>query len=331
MNSVTCKFSMKRVQKTTDNDYIKSLSIYNDTTPYEIRTPTNEITYWLNNQNKNTPFEIFAFSLFINDINIGFLMLSYLKQTKVMMYEYLAVLENFRLHTVFMAFENLFRNYFRENNIEISYYLTEISFKNNGKSIDRESKAFEKMLCIEDYGKIKMLYYNPPIGLDNHESEFQSYLYARDINNSNSIEFKTFLDIVHSIYFDYTLNWYAAIMSQQDLDIYSKQVQNLYKRISDNINTPKTILIERNTCSFFDSDAGVLHNELPISNKTPKILKWIGLILFILIVPILIVWIYGKVLNSLGESINNMGIMAVTLLTSIISALAAVFSAKKPS
>lgn len=49
-NRLEHRFSIKHVTRTSDEDYVKALRIYNDTTPYEIKTPTNEITYWLSKQ-----------------------------------------------------------------------------------------------------------------------------------------------------------------------------------------------------------------------------------------------------------------------------------------
>lgn len=329
MDKVECNFTIKRLYKSSDIDYIKSIAIYNDTTPYEIRTPTNEITYWINNQKKNTPFEIYAFSLFINDNNIGFLMLTYIKKTKVMMYEYLAVSENYRLHTVFLTFENLFRNYFRESNIEISYYLTEMSAKNDGKDIDRESKIFEKMLCIEDYGKIDSVYYSLPLGLNNHESDFRAYLYARDVNSSNSMGMETFIDIVHSIYFDYNLHWYEKILSSEDIEVYKEQVLSYYNKIVENARKINTITIQHSKCSILDNNADISHSELPIMKKTQKVLLWVFLSLFAIIFPVVVILIYNKILTTIGLPFGNYGTLIVAVFSSVTSAIVAVLSAKK--
>lgn len=62
-NRLEHRFSIKHVTRTSDEDYVKALRIYNDTTPYEIKTPTNEITYWLSKQKISTPFEIYVFIL----------------------------------------------------------------------------------------------------------------------------------------------------------------------------------------------------------------------------------------------------------------------------
>ena len=121
VNQLEHRFSIKRVVKTSEDDYIKALRIYNDTTPFEIKTPTNEITYWLNKQKVSTPFEIYAFILYLNDEVIGLSMTTYVKKTKIVVDEYLAVFEQYRIQTIFLVYESLIQNYYKETGIEISY------------------------------------------------------------------------------------------------------------------------------------------------------------------------------------------------------------------
>ena len=56
------EFSIRRIHKITDEEYIEALRIYNETIPFEIRTETNEIepgeteeisldVKWVNNEN----------------------------------------------------------------------------------------------------------------------------------------------------------------------------------------------------------------------------------------------------------------------------------------
>lgn len=91
-NELGHKFSIRRVQKATDEEYIAALRIYNETTPFEIRTETNEITYWLSQNPDNELFELYMFVLYLDDKMIGLSMTTYIKRTKVVVDEYLAVL-----------------------------------------------------------------------------------------------------------------------------------------------------------------------------------------------------------------------------------------------
>ena len=214
---------------------------------------------------------------------------------------------------------------------KLSYYLTEMSDKNDGKDIDRESKIFEKMLCIEDYGKIDMVYYALPLGLNNHESDFRAYLYARDVNNSNSMGINTFLDIVHSIYFDYWMYWYEKIMTSEDIAIYREQVQSYYNKIVDNAHKKHTITIQHSNCSILDKNADISHNELPVIKKTHKVLLWIFLSLFAMGFPAVVILVYNKILTTIGLSFGNEGALIVAVFSSVTSAIVAVVSAKKTS
>lgn len=52
-------FSISNISDVTTSEYIKGLTIYNNTTPFEIKTNSNEITYWLSHENSH--FKCFAF------------------------------------------------------------------------------------------------------------------------------------------------------------------------------------------------------------------------------------------------------------------------------
>lgn len=60
MEKLDYTFSIKKVKKTTDTDYIEAIKIYNEKIPYEIRTPSNEITMWINESQKNHHLLYFA-------------------------------------------------------------------------------------------------------------------------------------------------------------------------------------------------------------------------------------------------------------------------------
>ena len=133
------EFSIRRVNKITDEEYIEALRIYNETIPFEVRTETNEINFWLSKNKDNNYFEIYMFVLYLDGKLIGLSMTTYLKKTKIVVDEYLAVLDQYRINTIFLVYLSLIQSYYKENNIDYSYYVTEISNKDSGKSINCES------------------------------------------------------------------------------------------------------------------------------------------------------------------------------------------------
>lgn len=223
-NELGHKFSIRRVQKATDEEYIAALRIYNETTPFEIRTETNEITYWLSQNPDNELFELYMFVLYLDDKMIGLSMTTYIKRTKVVVDEYLAVLEQYRINTIFLIYLSLIQSYYKEHNIEYSYYVTEISNKNSGNDINRESQISLKVLCTDEFGKINAPYYTLPLGLDNHESNFEAILYIKTNDTIKNISKETYLQIVKSIYYDYSYTWYKKFLSTDELQKYHQEV-----------------------------------------------------------------------------------------------------------
>lgn len=126
------KFSIKKVTKSTDEDYLTALKIYNDTTPSEIKTNTNEITQWLVNKGTNATFNSYYFCLYMNDIVIGLAMLSYIKRQRFIIIEYIALDQKYRANTVFFSYLSLLKEYIRELNLDVAYYINEISNKGGG-------------------------------------------------------------------------------------------------------------------------------------------------------------------------------------------------------
>lgn len=329
VNHLEHKFSIKRVYRTTDDDYIKALRIYGDTTPFEIKTPTNEITYWLGKQNISTPFEIFAFILYLNDEVIGLSMTTYVKRTKIVIDEYLAVYEQYRIQTIFLVYESLVQNFFKENGIEVSYYLTEISYKGSGKEMDRESRISLKILCIEEYGRIEALYYALPLGLDNHESNFTAHIYIKGVEPLQSISPRTYQDIVESMYYDYWYEWYYPVLATSEMDLYKNIIDKNFGQIKKSLaNNTSSMQLTHSTCNYLDGDANLSKGTIPVKKKK-KYSIYFAIVPIIIVMPLLIIWGYGEALKLLNLSFSSVSTMVGTIISAVITALVTLFMAKK--
>lgn len=331
INQLEHKFSIKRVGKTTEDDYIKALRIYNDTTPFEIKTPTNEITYWISKQKVSTPFEVFAFILYLNEEIIGLSITTYIKKTKIVVDEYLAVYDQYRIQTIFLVYESLIQNYYKEKGIEISFYLTEISYKEHGKEMDRESRISLKMLCIEEYGKIDALYYALPLGLENHESNFVAHIYIKGVEPVQSISPKTYQDIVDSIYYDYWYTWYNAVLPSTEIEIYKKLIDKNFELIKESItnnNNKSTVSVLHSNCNYLDVDADISKGAIPAKKQT-QYHDFLLISPIIVILPLLIIWGYSEALKILGLSISNVSTMVGTIISAVITSLTTLFLARK--
>lgn len=317
-NELGHKFSIRRVQKTTDEEYIAALRIYNETTPFEIRTETNEITYWLSQNPDNELFELYVFVLYLDDKMIGLSMTTYIKRTKVVVDEYLAVLEQYRINTIFLIYLSLIQSYYKEHNIEYSYYVTEISNKNSGNDINRESQISLKVLCTDEFGKISAPYYTLPLGLDNHESNFEAILYIKTNDTIKNVSKETYLQIVKSIYYDYSYSWYKKFLSRDELQKYHQEVERNYNLILQKVSQEDTINVVNSNCIALNPS--IMSEQTARTIPITKGGKWKTTILIcivIFVLPLLIILGYIKILELTGIPTS----VTTTVLGSVISVI----------
>ncbi len=326
------RFSIRRVNKATDEEYIAALRIYNETIPYEIRTESNEITYWLSvNDNKNNNFELYIFILYLDDQMIGLSMTTYIKTIKVVIDEYLAVLEEYRINTIFLIYLSLIQSYYAENNIGYSYYITEISNKNNGKNINRESQISLKVLCLEEFGKINAPYYALPLGLDNHESNFEAYLYLKTNDTIHSISKETYLQIVHAIYYDYSYVWYDKFLPRDELFEYKQEVDRNYNLILQKINESNENelgIINQNCNITGSSNADRTSGTIPVTKRTSYKLTTM-IILAVCILPVILIVGYSKVLALFGIPVSETKTIIGSIISAIVTSLTTFYISKK--
>jgi hypothetical protein len=324
------RFSIRRVTKASDSEYQKALTIYNNTTPNDIKTNTNEISKWLNDSISDNTFELLVFILYSNNDVIGLAIMSYISKSQIVIYDYIALKSEYRVNATLFSYINLIKNYMHTNSYDISYYVIEISNKNQGKSIDKESRLFKKILCLEGFGRIIAKYQTLPLGLEHYESSFDAFLYINSNDNLNIISKDTFFSIVQGIYFDYYLTWYASILTIEELKRFKEEkVDRIYNMLKKELSEEIQFKIEYTDCSMMDSfQSEKTYGYLP-SKQKKGIGKPILIISIIVLAPIFIIWIYNIVLKSLGMELSTAYTTIGAIFASILSAATVTISAKK--
>ena len=319
------EFNIRRIHKITDEEYLEALRIYNETIPFEIRTETNELNFWLSKNKDNNYFEIYMFVLYLDGKLIGLSMTTYLKKTKIVVDEYLAVLDQYRINTIFLVYLSLIQSYYKENNIDYSYYVTEISNKNSGESINWESQISLKVLCAEEFGKINAPYYTLPLGLDNYESNFEAILYIKTNDAIKCISKETYLQIVRSIYYDYFLIWYEKFMTAEELIQYKQEIQRNYELIqSEVLDCSESVSITNSTCIALNPENNFKRTagSIPVSQNRPSKVTFL-ILCAIFILPVIIILGYSKLMAfmniPLSSSTNIIGSVITVVLTSLIT------------
>ena len=323
------KFSIQRALKPTDSEYITALKIYNETTPVEIKTNSNELTYWMQRIDPDLPFETMLFVLYLDDAVIGLAMASYLRKTKVAVIEYLAVYNQYRMNAVFFPFINLLQSYLCSNGFDVSYYVNEISNKDRGVDIDKESRLFKKLVCLEGFGKVDAPYITLPLGLTNFESSFDAFLYVKSNDDIHSISLETYMDIIRCLYYDYYYIWYSVFLSDDELLLYKNKVDSCFETIVKGTINTTLCPVEYASCPLMkESKDENRYGPLP-ANKNKRN-NFLPLVLPILLIcPVVIIWVYNIILQALNIQISSVGNIIGGFISATITSISAFYISRK--
>lgn len=323
------KFILNPLIKSSDDDYVNGLNIYMKETPKEILTNSNEITYWLDKGTNDNSFEMMLFALHLDNILIGFSQITYIKSQQIVILDYISIKESHRVNSVFLVFLSMIQNYLESSGKPIIYYIAEISNKDDGKNIDRESAFYKRIICLENYGQVMNKYYNLPLGVDNYESEFDSLMYIKTNDNIPYINRETFLAIVKSICYEYYYSWYSAFLDDKKLQLYKNKLDKYYDEIKKSCISVH-IEIKYPQCPlFYQENENKTFGSIPTQKKR-NYAKVPLLIIAVIILPILLALFYSTLLPYLNIQFGNISTFISGLLgTCVTSYIAFLFGNKK--
>lgn len=312
--SIGNEFSVKQIGQPTGKDYTQALSIYNDVTSNDIKTPVDQITKWLR-KGAGEYFQPYGFILYLDKTVSGFALVSYLKKSKTMLIEYLALKSEFNTNAAFFEYMNLLQSFFSNTiRIDIDYWTVEISNKNNGQDVDKESKIFKKFIYLEAFGIAKASYYTLPLSTTDTESNFPANLYLKSNDQLNHINKETYLKLVTSIY-DYSSEWYS-LSYPHETDYYQKLKRVNLNRISqetreDNIPVHTVSIVDKSS-----SDQTNTAKTLPTNHKSfwSTKGKWIAYNIVIALIVFVLTSGFVK-LNHLS------GIASVPIIIALITTI----------
>ncbi len=314
------RFVLKPISKSSDDDYIKALQIYMEETPKEIRTNSNEITYWLDKKTTTSPFEMMIFVLYLDDILIGFSQITYIKSQQIAILDYISLKSPYRVNSVFLVFLNMIQNYIISSGKQITYYIAEIGNKDKGANIDRESAFYKRVICLENYGQVMSKYYNFPLGIDNYESEFESLMYLKTNDNIAYINKETFTSIVKAICYEYYYIWYSEFLNDEEKEVYRNKLDKCFNDITKQTTESDRINIEYPKCPlFYQDNSSKTSGAVPVKiNKKYTITPL--LLIAVVILPVLLAVLYTKVLPYLNIQFGSVSTFISSLIGTCVTA-----------
>jgi hypothetical protein len=274
---IKTNFELKVFTSPKDKDFIEALRIYKNNTAPNIRTNTNEITYWLEHYNKSFKNKkLYILGFYLDDKVIGYAEMIYIKKTKILVIDYLTIDKVYRRNGSFYPFVNHIQRLIENESIQIDYVLTEIcSLKENNEPED-ESKYLIRLLKMEGFNIIKAPYKQPYLGIDNYESLLNAQLMVWSTLKPNTLQKATYMSFIYSIFYEHYLSWYESFLGQKEFNEYKKQLDLLYNEIEKGI---KKNIVEVNGYNLENHSKGAP----PIPNSTIDLRAVLGLISLIIL------------------------------------------------
>lgn len=299
-------------------------------TPKEIRTNSNEITYWLDRKVLDKSFEMMIFVLYLDNSLIGFSQITYIKSQQIVILDYISLKSPYRVNSVFLVFLSMIQNYLISTGKQITYYIAEIGNKDKGKNIDRESAFYKRVICLENFGQVMNKYYNIPLGIDNYESEFEALMYIKTNDNISYINKETFHSIVHAICYEYYYVWYSAFLNDEDLTLYKDKLDKCFHDIKKNSLESDHINIMYPNCPLFPQSTTNKTFGIVPARKKKSYAEVLFLIIAVVIIPIVLALLYSTLLPYLNLQFGNISTFVGGLIgTCVTSYIAFRFGNKK--
>lgn len=231
--SFDIKYKIMQLTSTKSPEYSEAMKIYIQSIDIAQKTSTNEIGYWINNNNKFPLGDLLFFVLMSNDNVIGYAELSYIKSTRILIIDYILVDDKYNSNSAFYTFYWLIINYLNNANIDYDFMTKEILCKFDNTNLYRsEIKMYE----LENFKVANCLYIQPQLETNNMESEKEALLmiYQKSID-THTLKSDTYLSIVETIYMYYQ-TWDRPFLKDKEESTYYNKYERYLNNISESIS-----------------------------------------------------------------------------------------------
>lgn len=239
-------YKIQHIKDDQNKDLLYLLKLYIDNIDPCIKTNPNEIIYWLNNfETRKGKDTFWILALYMNNKPIGFCQMIHFYYYKVAFVDYCVIDPEYR-GRAFSEYTYLIRDFFTERSIDINYFVTEVAYYSSNNIPSQSALKLIRLLKMSGLKVIKAPYIQPELGLDNHESEMNATLMiginGRG-NDQSTLKKETYMDIVHTIFYNHYIAWYDPFMSDSEMSIYRKKIDEIFDSIKKETNKKDTIVL----------------------------------------------------------------------------------------
>jgi len=241
MTTLRSSYKLKRFVSSRDPDFAAALLLYLRNTPANIRTDSNEITYWIDEFSAKFGDPFYVFGFYRDRHLVGYAEAAYFRTARLFVLDYVVIDESSRRNNVFYEFVDQLKRYLEVAHPEYRYGAVEVGYGPQQRHPSQPSALLIRLLKLQGFRVVRALYYTPRLTLDDAESGMQADLLLFAAGDVESIHAETYLSIVRTIYFDYYLRWKSIIPDPGNA--YKKHLDDLFSKVQSSLGRRKTIVV----------------------------------------------------------------------------------------
>jgi len=270
-------YELTRFKTSSSPDFTRALKLYAENIEPSYRTDTNEITYWLDNFERQFGDAFIVLGLYLNGILIGFTELAYFKEECFVQVDYLVIEKNYRKNNAFYEFIDKIGRFLTDEEIIFDYIICEVGCYFDNLEPTESSKTLIRLLKMSHFGVLKCAYYVPQLGHKNYESQMRAILMIYSNDELKQLKKETYLMIVNALYYKYYERWYRLVFNEGEQLAYKKTIDQLFEHIKKDVENRKTIDINgyQNLLPLNPTDFNVVR-----ANNGTKLISFIFIFIF---------------------------------------------------
>lgn len=241
MRASRSTYRLKRFVTADDPEFAAALLLYVRNTSPEMRTDTNEISYWLEEFAKQFGNPFYTFGFFRDRELVGYAEAAYFAAEGLIALDYIVIDQAHRRNNVFYEFLDHLRRFLEETHPEYRYGVAEVCYGPGQVYATQASALVTRLLKLQGFRVIRAPYYQPRLTVEDAESEMPGDLLIYGSAPIESLRTETYLSIVRTLYYRYYLPWKS--IKPKEYQQYEKYIDALYHRIEGKLKRTKTIVV----------------------------------------------------------------------------------------
>jgi hypothetical protein len=241
MQSITRTYTLRRFPNSRDLDYAAVLNIYVTSVSPDVRTNSNEITYWLDRSYTEFGDDFMIFGFYVNKKVIGFAQLAFLRCQRILFFDYIVLHKEYRRHGEYFQFVRMLHEWIDSERFEFDYAVAEVSYESSGPIPSENSMALVTLFKQMGLGVAQCEYYQPLLGTNNPQSNMRAHLLISSRERLKRLKRETVLYIVQTVYFQHYERWYTPFIPK--IDNYKKFLQKRFRGLEKHLERHKDVVI----------------------------------------------------------------------------------------